>query len=280
MKSIVLKNTDIEKIYKSGQCFGISKNPSIDGEYWCVSGNRFCRVVDRGDCSCLLTCFDEDEHYWLNYFDMETDYYKIAMEYLIKDNTNLSKDVVRCSKGLRMLNQELPDCLLSFITSQRKSVPAIRTAIDGFCKKYGKCYKLEDYFGDEYTGIEIYTFPDEDRLERVDVEGLDSLGFGYRSSYILSAIYNMKEDWMETNYLKSCGYDEAKFQLMRLHGVGVKVANCVLLYSLGYKDAYPRDVWIQRFEDEYCNGHFNDEDYKGIAGIIQLWQYHFMMHGR
>ena len=178
-----------------------------------------------------------------------------------------------------MLRQEFPDCLISFITSQRKSVPSIRTAISKFCETYGNKYNLADYYGEKYEGFEIYTFPDRESLSKVSEEGLEDLGFGYRSGYIVSAIGSIWGTEWEVDRLESLGYEEAKSQLMGLYGVGVKIANCVLLYSLGYRDAYPRDVWILRFENMYCNGHFDEKRYEGIAGILQLWQYYYMLHG-
>lgn len=276
MLSILLNNTDIGKIYSSGQCFGISQNPYNTNEYWCVSGQRFCRVVYKSSLVSELTCFDEDKKYWLNYFDMETNYSDIAKEYLEKDGSEVCKDIVGLSAGLRMLNQEFPDCLISFITSQRKSVPAIRTAVSGLCRIYGKCYNLEDYFGSEYAGFEIFTFPAQEDYDKVDIEVLDDLGFGYRSLYIVSA-FTALQSGMSGEELRKIGYLEAKDRLKCLHGVGEKIANCVALYSLGYKEAYPRDVWIERFEEDYCGGKFVDELYDK-AGIIQLWQYYFMLH--
>lgn len=275
LEDIILRDTDISKIYESGQCFGISKNDLKAGEYWCTSGSRFCRVVSRGTDS-VLSCFKKDKDYWWNYFDMDTDYGIIRDRY--RGDSEISEDVVGVSEGLRMLKQELPDCLISFMTSQRKSVPAIRTAISKFCETYGKSYNLAEYFGEEYEGYTIYTFPSKDRLGEVKEEILEELGFGYRAPYITSCIGMLGEDWMNVNYLSSCGYEEAKSQLKRLYGVGEKIANCVLLYALGYREAYPRDVWILRFENWYCGGHFDDEKYRDIVGIIQLWQYYFILH--
>lgn len=280
MVDFILKDTDISKIYRSGQCFGISQNPYRVDEYWCVSGNKFSRVIYQGSNESLLTCFDGDLDYWLEYFDMNTDYLSVADEYINIDGTSLSRDIVELCGGLRMLRQEFSDCLISFITSQRKSVGAIRTAISKYCEKWGNYYNLDEYFGSEYMGYGIYTFPSMEKYSSIGIEELEVLGFGYRAPYIVSALGWLSESGVKPERLGEIGYSEAKRHLMGLHGVGEKIANCVLLYSLGYRGAYPRDIWIQRFEEEYCNGRFNEELYGDRAGIIQLWQYYFMLNGR
>lgn len=280
MIKVTLYNTSIDKIYKSGQCFGISQNPYNLKEYWCVSGDKFCRVVSIDALVCELTCPVEDKEYWLHYFSMDVDYKQIGLFYIDEDNTELSEDIIEKTKGLRMLRQEFPDCLVSFIMSQRRSVPSIRTSIGRFTEKYGKCYNLSEYYGKEYSGFSIYTFPQKDRYFSIfsDIDGLKEIGLGYRAPYVSEAFRWLLSSGLERNNLSRMGYEEAKIKLKGILGVGEKVANCVLLYSLGYIGAYPRDIWIQRFENAYYQGHFYDNHYPYTAGIIQLWQYYYIMN--
>ena len=193
----------------------------------------------------------------------------------------ITKEVLKASEGLILLNQEHFPCLISFITSQRKSVSAIRNLISEFCYTYGNYKQVKDLLdpNDEILNTTIleglYLFPTlNDALNKVSLDSLTELGFGYRSTYIYEAIHN----FVEPSYYRDKSYAEAFNKLQSYFGVGVKIANCVALYSLGYFDAYPRDIWIQRFEEEFYGGLFDEEGCEGYAGIVQLWQYYYMLN--
>ena len=99
--------------------------------------------------------------------------------------------------------------------------------------------------------------------------GLDGLGLGYRQQYILAAAILFDTDVEKE--LKSLDYGDAMKHLTRWLGIGLKVANCICLYGLGHKEAFPRDVWIKRIEAEHFGGHFPEEDFPGFAGVLQQY---------
>lgn len=270
----ILVNTDIEKIYKSGQCFGIEK--LSDREYAFISGQRFCvcRVTDSKDSA--LRCFKEDIGYWQNYFSVDKDPKEARALYKERYPSIVTNEVCVAGDGLVMLRQEFIDCLLSFITVQRRSVKQGYKGMKRLRDTYGTRVELSTLLGAEAKGKYISLFPTIDQLGVLTEKDFSDLGFGYRSGYLFHAVQGISSGIITESNYRGLTLEKAVTKLKYISGVGEKTANCVTLYSLGYDDAYPRDVHIINFEREYCNGHFNEEWFGSSAGLIQLWQYYYM----
>ena len=151
---------------------------------------------------------------------------------------NLIKRAIEFAPGLRIISDPFFPCLISFICSIWKNIPAIRTATQILRKKFGPKYKFKDR--------EYYGFPSIDSLGKASIDELRGLGFGFRSQYIVRTTSALLSGEVNPKSMKKIGYQEARTRLKSLHGVGDKVADCVSLFSLGYLEAFPVDLWIDQ----------------------------------
>lgn len=261
--NILLKNIDMQKIMDSGQCFRIKK---LDTDRYLVpSGEEACICVQQGKDIEIIASSLNSEEYWRTYFDESYSYRDLEDR---MSNCIFLSDMSTFGSGLRRLNQDSWECLVSYIISQRKSVKAIRTAVEKLCKMYGKRYTL--------SGFEWYTFPTAKKLKEVyRSKGTYDASLGYRDDYVYSAsVYSLDGEFLK--YVSTIPYYEAKKELKRIYGVGDKVADCTLLYSFGFNQAFPVDVWISRYISH--NDYFEDVNnlFKSEMGIVQLYIYYYM----
>lgn len=270
----IIENCSIKKIKESGQCFRILE--LSNDCYLVLSKDKVCKVTQSGY-SIIVDCEPCDNQYWLYYFDesvygnKEVDYMAFETKCRFDDSQFIRESVV-FGHGLRVLNQDPFECLISFIISQRKSIPAISDCIEKLCLKYGDVR----YF----DGIEYHTFPTPEQLiSGYEIDNYVNCSLGYRDEYVYRASKEVLENKSALDYLRMYPYDEALGHLKDLKGVGDKVANCTLLYSLGFKDAFPRDVWVNRILDTYFpNNSFPFEKYKGLLGVLQLYMFYYMRY--
>ncbi|MCQ2455394.1 MAG: DNA-3-methyladenine glycosylase [Clostridia bacterium] len=169
---------------------------------------------------------------WYDYFDLGRDYAKIIEE--IKSDAILNK-ASAFGSGIRILNQEPFETLCSFIISQNNNIPRIKGIIERLCKKYGE--KIEN---------DLYAFPTAEVLSRLSVEDLADIRMGFRAKYIIDAANKVYNGEVNLNNLYGADTDFARQELMKIKGVGPKVADCTLLFSLKHFKAFPKDVWIKR----------------------------------
>lgn len=261
-----IENVDMQKIMDSGQCFRIRKLDAVS--YFVPSGEEACICKQVGkDIEIVASSISED--YWKHYFDESYDYESLEER---MSNCMFLSDISAFGSGLRRLNQDPWECLVSFIISQRKSVKAINTAVEKLCEMYGKRYT--------FFGFDWYTFPTAEKLKEVfRTEGTYGASLGYRDDYVYSAsLYSSDNEFLE--YASSLPYYEAKKELKKIRGVGDKVADCVLLYSLGFNQAFPVDVWIARYVAK--NDYFEDINslLKSEMGIVQLYIYYYMRNNK
>ena len=224
------KDFDLKHTFDCGQCFRFDE---IEGGYEGVALGCFLRILKTGDSVTLYPCSEQDfETKWKTYFDLCRDY-----SCLFRGADKVLTEGLRCAEGLRILNQPPFETLISFIISANNNVKRIRGIIRRLCVKYGKPF--------EFEGSTYYDFPSSQVLAAQDPKDLVEIGAGYRSPYIIKASAMIAEGFdLESLRLKP--YTEAKKELMNLPGVGPKVADCVLLFSLGHSCAFPADVWIKR----------------------------------
>lgn len=228
----------------------------FEGGYCGVAGGRYLEVSER-DGETLLSCSREDfEGFWKDYFDLGRDYLAIEIDPLDSFLTAARE----YGRGIRILRQPPFEALCSFIISQCNNIPRIRGIISRLCELGGE--RLENG---------LYTFPTPERVEELGLEGLAALRAGYRAPYLLGAARAVNEGRLDLESLKTLPTDEARAELLKLEGVGRKVADCVLLYGLGHTDAFPVDVWIKRaLATVYPEG-FDYLRYGENAGVIQQY---------
>jgi len=161
-------------------------------------------------------------------------------------------------KGIRILRQEPWEALCSFILSQCNNIPRITSIIQTFSMLYGQAIEFEGHL--------LYTFPTPERVAKLNLSEIGKIRAGYRGDYILSTARQIAEGKLDLNKIVSLPTHAAREELLKLRGVGKKVADCALLFGMGKMDAYPVDVWIRRSCIELCHEH---------AGIAQQYIFYY-----
>lgn len=193
------------------------------------------------------------------YFRLDDDLRMIFVE--ITKDKHIERAVNEFS-GLRILRQDPWECLISYICATYKSIPAIKHMLHDLSRKFGHKTSLDEH--------DLYTFPTPKRLAEASVSELMACGLGYRAKYVSKTAKIVCENGFELEGLKKVDYDEAKKTLVALPGVGPKVADCVLLFSLEKLEAFPVDVWIKRVMLRYYAKHFSREFVKRLSGEESL----------
>lgn len=236
----VLKNVnsfELKDIFDCGQCFRWNKQE--DGSYIGVFGYNVLNVQKEGnDIVFKGVCENNIKETVEDYFDLNRDYEKIKKE-LSKIDENM-KISIKYGSGIRILNQDLWETIISFIISSNNNIPRIKGIIERLSKNYGD--KIE------YNGEVYYTFPSPEQLKNVTVEEYRKLGLGFRdirlyetTQMILNKEINLKKLHENPNTI------EVRDELLKLSGVGPKVADCILLFStLKRFEVFPIDVWVRR----------------------------------
>lgn len=240
-----------EQVFENGQFFRYSKNE--DGSYDIAAGSKRLNVKKGEDTLILSQCEPSDfENFWREYFDLDTDYNKLFKD--IKDS-NL-KSAMENYPGLKVLKQNPYETVISFIISANNNIGRIKGIIERLCVKYGS--RISDESG------EFYAFPAPEQLSRATEDELNELGCGYRAPYIVQSARMIAEGF-DLCSLKNTDYISAKKKLLELKGVGPKVADCILLFSLGHYNAFPKDVWVKRVMKELYGVSGSDKDMQAFA---------------
>ena len=253
---------DPARISQSGQCFRMRVQE--DGSVIALAGADRVRISPLGNARFRLDCTPRRfEARWRAYFDLDTDY--AAIETLAAQGGAPLSRAVKASHGLRILRQDPWETLISFLLSQRKSIPAIQTCVEALCARYGV------RAGSGRNGRRA--FPTPRALLAAGEPGLRACGAGYRAPYLLDAARRVATGETDLAAMASLEDGALKEQLMAIRGVGVKVASCVMLFAYHRLAAAPVDVWIQRVIDEEYGGVSPFEGYGPYAGVYQ--QYFF-----
>lgn len=283
MVTIQCDDFDIRKIMASGQCFRMSENTlsyreNADRYIELIAFGKPLRVKQDGNVLSFSCSEEEFNQIWRQYFDLDTDYSKIIREAQEKyaDDPYLMS-AIDFSRGIRILKQDFFETLISFIISQRKSIFQIRKSVGTLSYRNGCQMAANGFDGERYS---LSRFPHANEIIKMAESGtLRSCTLGYRERYVYEASkwYQDFPGNLESD-LASMGYENAMRELMKIKGVGKKVANCVCLYGLHYMNACPVDVWIQRIFDTYYNGEIPLWVYDPNAGLLQ--QFVFMYERR
>ena len=231
-----------------GQCFHFEKIG--EKEYVVVHKKHLLQIRQEGKNLYWKNTTKEDiENIWVRYFDLDRDYKQIK-EALIKADKRL-ENAIKVNDGVRILNQDFDETLMSFIISQNKQIPHIKKIVRDISEKYGDCLGT-------VSGINYYAFPDKTQLKTVTEENYRECKAGFRAPYLCDAVQKLNTEGFKSEDLMQNGYEYAKEKLISIKGVGDKVANCVLLFSLGYRNAFPVDVWIKRIMETMYFGEKTD----------------------
>ncbi len=265
---------DPDKIADSGQCFRWEKisaqMPSSSGEenvsYRILAGSSCLYFSALGDGQYRLDCTQEEyENFWRDYFDLGQDYRKI------RERIDPGKDpflwkASEHEKGIRILQQDPWEMLISFIISQNRNIPAIRRSVEYLARACGD--KKTDS-----KGLEYYAFPDCRAVAALTEKELSECRLGYRCRYVHEAAEAAARGEFDPEALKAMDEKAAMAALTKLTGVGVKVASCVSLFGLHQVNAFPVDVWMKRILAEQYPGGYPFEEYAPYNGIYQQYMF-------
>lgn len=270
-----------------GQCFRWDRlfeneedKSNLIYEYIGVISDRVVNMRQEGS-SIYINSDKEDglEASIYNYFDMFTDYGKLEKE-ISKIDTNI-EEAVKNTSGIRILNQPVFETIISYIISANNNISRIRKSVNAISKKYGTKIFFEDK--------EYYLFPNEKQLAIADMDNLLEAGVGFRARYIRRAVEKILSEDGYIERLETLSTEEAKEKLIQLEGVGPKVSDCILLFSLKRKEIFPIDVWIKRIMEKiYFQKNvdikeiskFAREKYGKNSGIVQEHFFYNVREGR
>ncbi|MCQ4575142.1 MAG: hypothetical protein NOU37_07855 [Candidatus Brocadiales bacterium] len=234
IQRIKTKNFNLQHTLECGQFFRVMK---AGDWYYINSGKKFFKARQKG---AVLAYKGVDAGYIRSFFSLDESLDEILGS-ITRDRH--IKEAVRLYHGLRIIRQDPWECLVSYICSSASNIPKIRSCIEGIARRFGEKTALD--------GIEGHTFPDPH--VRLETKALKRLGLGFRARYVREASRALNDQYLDS--LRELPYHDAKELLMQNPGVGDKVADCILLFSLGFTEAFPVDTWIKRvMQDIYFHG--------------------------
>jgi N-glycosylase/DNA lyase len=242
-----------------GQCFRWQEIE--DGVFCGVVNDKSARIWQTRENIFLEELKNCNLDFWSSYFALNRDYE--FLETALKKIPVL-KLAYKFSPGIRILKQDPWETLISFIISQNNNIKRIKGLIDKLCRLAGT--PIDD---------EVYAFPSAEQLANLTLEDLKKVGVGFRARYILSAANRVLTGRLELGKLGTKSSDFAKAALMKIDGVGPKIAACVLLYGFGRYNVAPVDVWIRRGLLKYFPNGWPRE-FEGFEGIAQQYLYNYL----
>ncbi len=240
---------NLAQTLECGQCFHFMRqdDPEKSGkdasEYTLAAYGRGLRVRQAGDTFTFFdTSLEDFEKVWIPYFDLERDYGRIK-RFITERNPELEAIVER-NAGIRLLNQEFFETLLSFIISQNNRIPQIKKVVADISSEWGRD-----------AGNGMNAFPDADMLAEVSETDFREKKAGFRAAYLCDAVEKILSGEIREEDFEGLGLADCEKKLCTVKGVGPKVANCIMLFSLGKREAFPIDVWMKRvLEQVYFGG--------------------------
>lgn len=263
-----IKNFDLKQICNSGQCFRMEK---LEENKYRIVANEQCLDFCQKDGESIFYCsLEEFTEIWEEYFDLKRDYKFYIDQINPKDMYLLN--AAKMGSGIRILRQDLWEMIVSFLISQQNNIVRIRRCIQNICREYGEEKKTA-------SGESYYAFPKPDVLACLEDDDLKACNLGYRSKYVVRAAKGVVSGEIDLQAIEKMKYTEAKEELLKIFGVGVKVADCICLFGLHHLEAFPVDTHInQALEKHYKRG-FPKRRYKGFEGVLQQYIFYYELFG-
>jgi N-glycosylase/DNA lyase len=234
-----LKNNfeiNLDDTINSGQVFLWKK---FDSKWYGINGEKLLILEEKLDTNC------RDIH---KFFRFNDDFQKIKKQ-LSKDK--VVKEAIRNFPGMRILRQDPFQCYISFVVSSNSNIPNIQTRLQRLCQMFGEKKIIQ--------GKEFFLFPKPEKLANASITNIGKCGLGYRSKYVKEAAIAVDKGIIDFPYLKKIDYQDAKDDLCQVFGIGKKVADCILLFSLDKLEAVPLDRWVLRILQKYYSKEFKIE---------------------
>lgn len=289
MEPLILKGIrdfDLEHTFACGQCFRWNRQP--DGSYLGVAHGKVLRL-ERVDADLILHHVTEEDYQqiWREYLDLDRDYRALKAHLASRDE--ILGEATRFGHGIRILNQDPWETLVSFLLSQNSNIPRIKQCIEALCVSFGEPISsglTEGSFEEGGTGPRYFAFPTPERLASLSLSDLDLCRLGYRAKYVLETAKVVALDGGKTLAgLRGGSESEAMEYLLSLCGVGPKVASCIMLFALKQHHSFPVDVWVRKVMEEYYGLHgatpnqidaFATERFGSHRGFAQQYLFYYI----
>ena len=272
-----VKNFEPLHTFECGQCFRWIRQ--FDGSYTGVIRGQVFNIKKNNDSLLeIKTSLTDCEEILQDYLDLKRDYAEIKS---VLSEDSIMKKAIDFGYGIRVLKQEHWECLASFIISANNRIPMIMRSVENIAKSFGKPV--------EFEGKIHFSFPEPEELVGIDEEKLALCGVGFRCKYIRHAARMVASGELDLNEVENMDSKTAREELMRIPGVGPKIADCVLLYSYGKPDVFPTDVWIKRVVEELYFGrdaklpeiqNFAVSKFGSLAGFAQQYLFYYARENR
>lgn len=229
---------NVDSSINSGQVFLWKKN---NANWYGVNGQDILKITNSGSIK--------------SYQNSKTDFFrkKDNIEKIIKSisKDDVTKKAIKQYPGLRIFEQDPFQCLISFIVSSNSNIQKIKNSLEKMSKRFG--------VKAEFDNQEFFLFPKPEKLARASINEIKSCGVGYRANFIKEAANRAALKKIDFEYLKKCSYQEAKKEICQIPGVGNKVADCIMLFSLNKLESFPLDRWMIRILEKYYSDKFQLE---------------------
>lgn len=248
-----IKDFNLTHIFNCGQCF--RWNMEADGSYTGVVKDKVINVEQEGS-TVIFNNMDGYENIIKGYFDLNTDYSEIKRSV---NTDEVMSEAIKFGSGIRILNQDEWETMISFMISANNRIPMIKRVIENLSSCFGE-------FICNYRGRDYYTFPKAEKLAEADVEKIRECKAGFRSPRLKDAAVKFLNEKDVVYNIKNKSYDEGLEYLKTYKGIGNKVANCILLFSMRKFDTFPVDVWVRRvMQALYVDKDTKDADIRKFA---------------
>jgi len=229
---------DIDNSINSGQVFLWEKQGS---DWYGIDGQNVLKINKNGVIKSIRNLKTD--------FFRKNDNMQEIIKSISKDKT--VKKAVKEYEGLRLFRQDPFQCLISFIISSNSNIQKIKSSLEKITKKFGKKVKIQNK--------EFFLFPEPEKMAKATIDEIKSCGVGYRAPFIKEAAKMVILKKIDFEYLKKCDYHEAKKNICLVPGIGNKVADCIMLFSLNKLESFPLDTWMIKILEKYYSKEFKIE---------------------
>lgn len=255
-----VRDIDLAQTLDCGQSFRWSEQ--ADGSFCGVAYGKSVSVrLSDNDLYIENATAEDFEKIWYDYFDLSLDYGKIREE--ISKIHPVLNDASKYAPGIRILRQEPFEALCTFIISQNNNIKRIKGIVQRLCENFG-----------EKIGENTFAFPTAERMAKLSADDLAPLRAGFRNRYLIDASQKVVSGEVDLEICKTADYEQARRELMKITGVGIKVADCTLLFGMHRIEAFPIDVWMKRAMEKLFPD-MRAEDFGEYAGIAQQYIFHY-----
>ena len=264
-----LSGYDISKIFDCGQCFRFDER---DGGIEGIAYGKLIRLVQPSPDKVNIygISMKEYEATFCHYLALDADYDEVDRDIISRlNNDETIKKAITYGKGIRLLRQDGWEALCSFIISQNNNIPRIKKIIASMSKEFG-----------ERIDGEHYAFPTAAALYEAGIDKIFALKTGFRAKYIYDAAEKVVKGEIDLSLLKDMTTLEATEYLMKIKGVGLKVASCALLFGFEKTDAFPVDVWVKRVLEKYYPQGLDISNLGNNAGMIQQYLFYYERYNK